>query len=59
MNWKKSSDYSIASDCGKWHIAKSFVEGVECYMVWENKDIVGIFKTGKEAKKEVERLRDE
>lgn len=56
MKWNQAVDkkgnvqkYGMVSDCGKYRIAKAFVQGVADYMVWFEWECLGHFPTSKEA----------
>ncbi len=53
----KKSEYGIVSDCGVYHIAKTLNDGVEKFMLWRNRDILGWWFTAAEAKQKAELTR--
>lgn len=40
IRWKKTSEHSIASTCGRFHIARLFKDGVPGYLLWDRNEIV-------------------
>ena len=65
MNWTKAlcpksrqpQDYSIVSDCGRFHIAKALVMGEPKYTLWDNAEIVATWDAAEAAKLEAEKLK--
>jgi hypothetical protein len=57
LKWLKSSEYSIKSDCGIYHIAKTLHDNGDKYTLWEGMKIIGHWKTPAEAKQKAEELK--
>ena len=57
LKWLKSSEYSIKSDCGIYHIAKTLHDNAEKFTLWKNINLIGWWTTAQEAKQKAEELK--
>lgn len=59
MRWKKSSEYSIVSECGRFHIAKFVGADGAKFLLWDGKELVpGCFEDPNKRKEDAERIKN-
>jgi len=52
LKWSKVSDYSLKSECGRFTVGKSIVDGKAWYGAWLGKTMLAVrLETGDEAKR--------
>lgn len=50
--WKRSSDYSIVSEDGRFHIAKFVSNGVPGFLLWDRNELIPGCTDNAQARKE-------
>jgi len=57
MQWKRTSDYSVATHDERFHIARAVCSGIDKFTLWDGKNIVKSFPTAAQAREAAEQIK--